>query len=147
MIIHLSDCWYFSDIHISEGNVATCSKRGGILNSSLLQINCWVWQWKYFWKSLIIWWSYWQELCVFFWLTVQKWKLTSMTSQCFCRGVISNWFVSSRISSIDNGSMSPSWWRVYQQKHSSYLTVFCFHRANNITACSAVIPMLCHLFS
>ena len=28
-----SDCRQFSDIHISQGSVATCSRRGGILNT------------------------------------------------------------------------------------------------------------------
>ena len=61
--IHISHWRHISDIHISQGSVATCLRRGGIFNQSLLQIYC---QWKKNWKSANIWWTYGQKLGVLF---------------------------------------------------------------------------------
>ena len=61
----------FSDIHISQGSVATCLKRGGIFKHKFvanLLLSPLV---KKFWKSDNSWWNYGQEFGVlFFWLTV-----------------------------------------------------------------------------
>ena len=44
----------FSDIHISQGSVATCLKRGGIFKHNLLQIYYRVGYWKNFENRIII---------------------------------------------------------------------------------------------
>jgi len=36
--IYISDRRHFSDIHISQGSVATCLRRGGVFEINLLQI-------------------------------------------------------------------------------------------------------------
>ena len=46
--MHISDCCQFSDIHISQGSVATYLRCGGIFKYDLLQIYQWVCQWKNF---------------------------------------------------------------------------------------------------
>ena len=69
--MHISDCCQFSDIHISQGSVATRLWCGGVfmydfVTNFLLNLTV-----KEFWKSVNIWWSNGQELGVlFFWLTV-----------------------------------------------------------------------------
>jgi len=72
----------FSDIHISQGSVATCLKHGGIFkhnffckftNASISEKN---------WKLDNSWWSYGQEFGVlFFWLTVYMYRLAHKMSQ------------------------------------------------------------------
>jgi len=61
----------FSDIHISQGSVATCLRRGGIFKHEFvanLLLSPLV---KKFWKSDNSWWNYGQEFGVlFFWLTM-----------------------------------------------------------------------------
>jgi len=60
----------FFCIHISQGSVATCLKRGGYLNTNLLQIYCRVGYWKNFENRIMVS-GYGQEFGVlFFWLTV-----------------------------------------------------------------------------
>jgi len=67
--IHISDWHHFSDIHISQGSVATRLRRGGIFKykfvANLLQSP----SLKKVWKLVNIWWSYGQEFGVFFWFT------------------------------------------------------------------------------
>ena len=46
--MHISDCCQFSNIHISQGSVATYLRCGGIFKYELLQIYQWVCQWKNF---------------------------------------------------------------------------------------------------
>ena len=69
--MHISDCCQFSDIHISQGSVATYLRCGGIFKYEFvanLPVSLPV---KEFWKSVNIWASYGQEFSVlFFWDTV-----------------------------------------------------------------------------
>ena len=68
---------FFSDIHILQGSVATYVRCGGmfkhefvanLLRSPSVETD---------WKSVNIWWSYWQKFGVlFFWLTVYTCRLT-----------------------------------------------------------------------
>ena len=61
----------FSDIHISQGSVATCLKRGGIFKQEFVANLLQSLIVKKFWKSDNNWWSYDYEFGVlFFWLTV-----------------------------------------------------------------------------
>ena len=67
--IHISDCCQFSDIHLSQGSVATYLTCGGIFKHEFvanLQMSQPV---KEFWKSINIWGSYGQEYSVLFFLT------------------------------------------------------------------------------
>ena len=64
--IHISDCCQFSDIHLSQGSVATYLTCGGIFKHEFvanLQMSQPV---KEFWKSINIWGSYGQEYSVLF---------------------------------------------------------------------------------
>ena len=69
--MHISDCCQFSDIHISQGSVATYLRCGGIFKYEFvanLPVTPAV---KQFWKSVNICGSYGQEFSVlFFWDTV-----------------------------------------------------------------------------
>ena len=70
--MHISDCCQFSDIHISQGSVATYLRCGWIFKYEFvanLPVSLAV---KEFWKSVNIWGSYGQEFSVlfFFWDTV-----------------------------------------------------------------------------
>jgi len=70
--ILILDWRHFSDIHISQGSVATCLRRGGIFKRDFVANLLPSPQVKKVWKSVNIWWSYGQEFGVlFFWLTVQ----------------------------------------------------------------------------
>ena len=74
--IHISDCCQFSDIHISQGSVATYLRYDGIVKYEFvanLPVSLPV---KEFWKSVNIWGSYGQEFSVlFFWDTVYVWTM------------------------------------------------------------------------
>ena len=64
--MHISDCCQFSDIHISQGSVATYLRCGGIFKYEFvanLPVSLPV---KEFWKSVNIWGSYGQEFSVLF---------------------------------------------------------------------------------
>ena len=66
--MHISDCCQISDIHISQGSVATYLRRGGIFKYEFvanLPLSLPV---KEFWKSVNIWRSYGQEFSVLFFL-------------------------------------------------------------------------------
>ena len=66
--MHISDCCQFSDIHISQGSVATYLRCGGIFKYECvanLPVSLPV---KEFWKSVNIWGSYGQEFSVLFFL-------------------------------------------------------------------------------
>jgi len=66
--MHISDCCQFSDIHISQGSVATYLRCGGIFKYELvanLPVSLSV---KEFLKSVNIWGSYGQEFSVLFFL-------------------------------------------------------------------------------
>jgi len=83
--IHFSDYCQFSDIHISQGNVAIYVRCGGILKyMSLLQINSWVCWWKNF-KNRLTFGEVMGKSLVscFFWLTVN----TTVTWMC-CRSML-----------------------------------------------------------
>jgi len=64
--MHISDCCQFSDIHISQGSVATCLRCGGLFKYEFvanLPVSLPV---KEFRKSANIWGSYGQEFGVLF---------------------------------------------------------------------------------
>jgi len=64
--MHISDCCQFSDIHISQGSVATYLRCGGILKHEFvanLPVSLTVKELR---KSVNIWGSYGQEFSVFF---------------------------------------------------------------------------------
>ena len=64
--MHISDCCQFSDIRISQGSVATYLRCGEIFKYEFvanLPVSLPV---KEFWKSVNIWESYGQELCLVF---------------------------------------------------------------------------------
>jgi len=66
--IHISDCCQFSDVHISQGSVATYVRCGGIFKYEFvanLPLSLPV---KEFRKSVIIWGSYGQEFSVLFFI-------------------------------------------------------------------------------
>jgi len=86
---------FFSDIRILQGSVATYVRCGGmfkhefvanLLRSPSVETD---------WKSVNIWWSYWQKFGVlFFWLTVYTCRLTekfwtSSVLDCRCRSQFS----------------------------------------------------------
>jgi len=82
--IHFSDYCQFSDIHISQGNVAIYVRCGGILKyMSLLQINSWVCWWKNFENRLTFGEVMGKSLVSCFWLTVN----TTITWMC-CRSML-----------------------------------------------------------
>ena len=60
---------FFSDIHISQGSVATCLRRGGIFKHEFVANLLPSQQLKKFWKSDNSWWNYGQEFGVLFFLT------------------------------------------------------------------------------
>ena len=62
--IHISDWRHFSDIHISQGSVATWLRRGGIFKHKFVADLLPSPPVKEFWKSVNIWWSYGQEFGV-----------------------------------------------------------------------------------
>ena len=69
--MHISDCCQFSDIHISQGSVATYLRCGGIFKYEFVANLPVTLSVKKFWKSVNIWGSYGQEFSVlFFWDTV-----------------------------------------------------------------------------
>jgi len=71
LVIHISDCRQFSDIHISQGSVEICLGRGGIVKFDFvanLPVSLSV---KEFWKSVNIWGSYGQEFGVLFFVETQ----------------------------------------------------------------------------
>jgi len=65
-IKHISDWHHSSDIHISQGSVATCLRRDGIFKHSFVANLSLRLPAKEFWKSVNIWWSYRQESGVLF---------------------------------------------------------------------------------
>ena len=65
----IAEWCHFCDIHISQGSVATCLRRGGIFKHEFvanLLLSPLV---KKVWKSDNSWWNYGQEFCVLFFLT------------------------------------------------------------------------------
>ena len=69
--MHISDCCQFSDIHISQGSVATYLRCGGIFKYEFVANLPMSLPVKEFWKSVDISGSYGQEFSVlFFWDTV-----------------------------------------------------------------------------
>ena len=64
--MHISDCCQFSDIHISQGSVATYSRCGGIFKYDFVANLSVTLPVKEFWKSVNIWGSYGQEFSVLF---------------------------------------------------------------------------------
>jgi len=68
--LHISGCRQFTDIHISQGSVATYLRSGGICKCKFVANLSLSLRVKAFWKSVDSWRSYGQEFSVFFWLTV-----------------------------------------------------------------------------
>ena len=66
--MHISDCCQFSDIHISQGSVATYLRCGGIFKYEFVANLPVSRPMKEFWKSVNIWGSYGQEFSVLFFL-------------------------------------------------------------------------------
>ena len=66
--MHISDCCQFSDIHISQGSVATHLRCGGIFKYEFVANLPMSLPVKEFWKSVNIWGSYGQEFSVLFFL-------------------------------------------------------------------------------
>ena len=66
--MHISDCCQFSDIHISQGSVATYIRCGGIFKYGFVANLPVSLPLKEFWKSVNIWGSYRQEFSVLFFL-------------------------------------------------------------------------------
>ena len=67
--MHISDCCQFSDIHISQGSVATYLRCGGIFKYEFVANLPMSLPVKKFWKSVNIWGSYGQEFSVLFFET------------------------------------------------------------------------------
>jgi len=69
--MHISDYRQFSDIHTSQGSVATYVICDGMFKYAFVANLPLTMKMKKFWKSVNIWGSYGQEFSVlFFWLTV-----------------------------------------------------------------------------
>ena len=108
--MHIWDCCQFSDIHISQGSVATYWRCGGIFKYEFvanLPLSVLV---KEFWKSVNIWGSYGQEFSVlFFWDTVyyslSVWA--SFTGE-WVAGESSNQSKKSRVTFVWSGRVKPS---------------------------------------
>jgi len=64
--LHISDCRHFSDIHISQGSVATYLRCGGICKHEFVANLSLSLPVKEFWKSVNIWGSYEQQFNVLF---------------------------------------------------------------------------------
>ena len=64
--ICISEWCHFSDVHISQGSIATCLKRGGIFKHEFVANLLPSPLVKKFWKSNNRWWSYDQEFDVLF---------------------------------------------------------------------------------
>ena len=69
--MHISDCCQFSDIHISQGSVATYLKCGGIFKYEFVANLPMSLPVKEFWKSVNIWGSYGQQFSVLFFFETQ----------------------------------------------------------------------------
>ena len=70
-MIHILDYRQFSDIHISQGSVATYVKCGGIFQYNFVANLPLSLTLKEFWKSVNIWGSYGQEFNVLFFIDSQ----------------------------------------------------------------------------
>ena len=78
---HISDCCQFSDIHISQGSVATYLRCGGIFKYDFVENLPMSLPVKKFWKSVNIWGSYGQEFSVlFFWDTVHMYDYRTFSA-------------------------------------------------------------------
>ena len=69
IIIHISDCCQFSDIHISQGSVASYLRYAGIFKHDFVANLPFSLSAKEVWKYVNIWGSYGQEFSVLFFLT------------------------------------------------------------------------------
>ena len=74
--MHISDCCQFSDIHISQGSVATYLRRGGIFKHDFVANLPLCLPVKEFWKSINIWGSYGREFSVLFFLRHSVYEYT-----------------------------------------------------------------------
>ena len=83
--IHISGYRQFSDIHISQGSVATYLRCGGIFKYDFIANLPLSLSVNEFWKSVNIWRSYGQEFSVLFFLThgveLQNWTEYGFTSR------------------------------------------------------------------
>ena len=105
--MHISACCQFSDIHISQGSVATYLRCGGIFKYEFVANLPFSLLAKEFWKSVNILGSYGQEFSVLFFETQCIWFLrTQNISKSKFSGALSE----PRWGSLQRSHRPSSWW-------------------------------------